>query len=76
MDIPVPDGSTLEDLLILLVDKQGSNLSARLFKPGTREVHKYVRLIVNGRDIAFLNGLKTQLNDQDVVLILPPVSGG
>jgi molybdopterin converting factor small subunit len=32
--------------------------------------------MVNGRDIAFLHRLKTELQEGDEVLILPPVAGG
>jgi molybdopterin converting factor small subunit len=32
--------------------------------------------MVNGRDITFLNGLKTILKDGDEILIIPPVAGG
>ncbi len=32
--------------------------------------------LVNGRNIEFLNGLDTQLQDGDEVAIFPPVAGG
>ena len=33
-------------------------------------------IIVNGKNIAFLDGLQTELNDSDVVIITPFVDGG
>ena len=33
-------------------------------------------LIVNGREITYLDGLETRLRDGDVVAFIPPVAGG
>ncbi|MEA1994089.1 MAG: MoaD family protein [Euryarchaeota archaeon] len=33
-------------------------------------------ILVNGRSISFLDGLKTELKDKDVVSIFPPIGGG
>ncbi len=37
---------------------------------------KVVRIFVNGREIKWLRGLNTQLQENDVVSIFPPVGGG
>jgi len=34
------------------------------------------KILLNGRDIDFLGGLKTKLKDQDFIAIFPPVGGG
>lgn len=34
------------------------------------------KILVNGRDIEFLNGLDTRLKEGDVVDVFPPVAGG
>lgn len=46
------------------VTLEGTNL-----KPG-------IKIIINGRDIDYLNGLDTQLKDGDVIVIIPPIAGG
>ena len=33
-------------------------------------------ILINGRNIAMLNGLNTKLSDGDEVVILPPTAGG
>jgi molybdopterin synthase sulfur carrier subunit len=76
VELAVPEGSTLRELLAMLVERWGDELASRLFEPKTRTVLPYIRLMVNGRDIAFLDRMETVLRNGDDVLILPPVSGG
>jgi sulfur-carrier protein len=76
VEFPVPEGATLRELLRLIVDRWGDELASRLFDPKTGAVFPHIRLMVNGRDIAFLDRMETILQNGDDVLILPPVSGG
>jgi molybdopterin synthase sulfur carrier subunit len=39
-------------------------------------VRKGYSILVNGRDINFLQGLGTKLEDGDIIAIFPPVAGG
>ena len=71
-----PEGSTLGQLIATLVNKYGDDLASHLYEPNSRNLRSYIRLMVNGRDIAFLEGMETVLHHGDEVLILPPVSGG
>jgi molybdopterin synthase sulfur carrier subunit len=72
----IPSATTLKALLGIMVEKWGQELSNRICEPDTIRPLPYIRLMVNGRDIAFLNRLETELKEGDEVLILPPVSGG
>jgi len=76
IDLSVPEKSTLQELVTMLVSRFGAELASLLLKPETRNSRPYIRYMVNGRDIAFLNGMETTLQSGDEVLILPPVSGG
>ena len=68
--------STVNDVLISMVETYGEPLAAQLFDSGD-DLFPYIRLMVNGRDIAFLeNKMETELQDGDEILILPPVGGG
>ena len=76
IEISIPEGSTLEELLLQMVRKWGETLSSYLFEPGSTRLLSHIRLLVNGRDIAFLNDMETILQEGDEILIFPPVSGG
>ena len=75
-EIELPSGSTVGDFLTYIKERWGDELSTRLFHPDSVEVLPYVRIMVNGQTIEFLEGMETHLKDGDEVLILPPVSGG
>ena len=74
--ISVPENSTLQELLVTMVDTWGEELRSQLFEPNTTTPLSHIRLMVNGQDIAFLNRLETVLKDGDEILMLPPVGGG
>ncbi len=40
------------------------------------DVRGHLQLLVNGRSVTVLQGLRTKLKDGDQVAILPPVGGG
>jgi len=76
IQLSLPESSTLEELITNLVSSRGDELASHLYEPNSKRLRPYVRLMVNGRDIAFLNRMETVLRSGDEVLILPPVSGG
>ena len=76
VEISVPKGCTLQGFLEKMVNTSGDELASHLFKPSSTEILPHLRLMINGRDIGFLDGMKTELHNGDEVLILPPVSGG
>ena len=76
VDIPFEDGTSLKQALDILVDTYGEELRSNLFDPDDGSPLQHVRLMVNGRDIAFLDGLQTVLRDGDEILIFPAVAGG
>jgi molybdopterin converting factor small subunit len=68
----VPAASTIEGLWVELA------LEAPEFVEKLRDgVSKgYLHVLLNGRNVVFLDGPRTQLNDGDTVAILPPIGGG
>jgi molybdopterin synthase sulfur carrier subunit len=75
-ELSVPEGSTVKDLLSLMINKWGDPLSNQLYKPGTDSILPHIRLMVNGRSIEFLKGMETVLQDGDEFQMLPLVAGG
>ena len=76
LEVAITQGSTLESLLSEMVQTYGEVLSSYLYGPSGNDLLPHIRLMVNGRDIEFLDGLNTELHNGDEILILPPVSGG
>jgi molybdopterin synthase sulfur carrier subunit len=78
-DFSLSEENTLNDLLSLMISKWGDKLSSHLLRRdsnGRTQQIPITRIMINGRDIEFLNGLETELHEGDEVLILPVVSGG
>lgn len=40
------------------------------------EMHSAIHILINGRDMRFINGWETVVTEHDVVRIFPPVGGG
>jgi len=65
---------TVSDLLSALCVRFPA-LSRALFDK-TGQVKRYVNIMKNGRNIAFLDGIATALTDGDVLSLFPPAGGG
>lgn len=74
--VEAPEGSTVRDVLAALVERGGEPLEKKLINPADGAPYPYLRLVLNGRDIAFLEGLETAVRDGDTLLIFPPATGG
>jgi molybdopterin synthase sulfur carrier subunit len=73
LDIPAP--STAYDLLLELANRYGSAMRKKLFTEDG-EISEDALLLINGRNIAHLNGSGTPLKDSDVASLFPMVAGG
>lgn len=66
--VSVTSGETIEEFL------RKTKLYDVIIENG--RVKSMYKVLVNGRDIEFLDGLKTRLKDGDVIDVFPPVAGG
>ena len=72
--LDLPESMTLSGLLKVLCDRY-PGLYGELFEaPGT--LKKFVNILKNGRNVYFINGLDTRLDDADIIAMFPPLAGG
>ena len=65
---------TVNDLLAVLSAEKGLAFENRVFPGG--KLSDTMIILVNGRNILHLNGVRTPLNPDDVVAVFPMVAGG
>ena len=70
--IEFKEGLTVLQLINILQKTVGASRTLGGFKINSPDLG----IIVNGKNIAFLDGLQTELNDNDIVIITPFVDGG
>lgn len=70
------DGTNVRGLISRVIEMVGDEVSLHFFQPGSGLPIPHIPIMVNGKDIHFLNGVDTVLRDGDEVLILTLVAGG
>ncbi len=68
------EGATIRSLLTELT-RRYAGLDKRIFED-SQTLREYVNILKNGRNIHFLAGLETALDDGDIIALFPPVAGG
>jgi molybdopterin synthase sulfur carrier subunit len=66
-------GATIHEVLLDLCAAFPA-LNSAIFDNG--QLHSYVRVMINGRDIELAQGLDTLVDESDQVAIFPPIAGG
>lgn len=59
-----------------LAERHGKEFVNYVYDTKTGEVKGFLQLLVNGRSVSSEKGLETELEDGDVLAIIPPVGGG
>jgi len=72
------DGETVTVDVVLkrLAERYGKDFVEYVYESAGGEVKGFLQFLVNGRSASTLNGLNTELVDEDVLAIIPPVGGG
>jgi MoaD family protein len=73
-EVDLPVGSNLAGLIDQLSQRL-DGVASRLIAPAGR-LDRNLLVVVNGHAIAWPDALATELQDGDVVLLLPPIAGG
>lgn len=73
-----PEGEkvTVDRIIKTLAQRYGKRFVEYIYDAKSGEVKGFLQFLVNGKSAATLNGLQTELQDGDVLAILPPVGGG
>lgn len=76
LDLELPDGATVADVLARLTEIGGPKLEPILAEPKEKSAHAPLRVMVNGRDIHVLQDRETPLGEGDDILVFIPIAGG
>ena len=76
LEVELPDGAKVTDLLAHLREEKGERFSPFAVEPKEQSAHAPLRVMINGRDIAALEGRHTVLEEGDDVLMFFPIAGG
>lgn len=73
-----PEGEkvTVDMVLEKLKQRYGTPFVEYVYDQKTGAVKGFLQFLVNGKSASTLNGMQTELDDGDVLAILPPVGGG
>jgi len=74
--IDLENQATVKTLLDKLVNEYGAKFRDYLFDPASKEPRGHVQFLIDGRNVALMQGLNTVLKDGTSFAILPPVGGG
>lgn len=73
IEMELAEDATLGQLLELLVEHR-PEAKESIFEG--EDLKSYLKVLVNGRDCRFLEGLRTKLRDGSTISIFPPAGGG
>ena len=68
------EGATIGDAVQALVGRHPA-LGQQLLTP-EGELHRFVNVYLNGRDVRYLGGLSTPVGERDEIRLLPAIAGG
>ena len=67
---------TVTKILRTLSSQYGKGFVDYVYDAKTHEVKGFLQFLINGKSASTMEGLQTELEDGDVLAILPPVGGG
>jgi molybdopterin synthase sulfur carrier subunit len=67
---------TVDAVLQTLAQRYGKRFVEYVYDRKTKDVRGFLQFLVNGKSATTMKGLETELEDGDVLAILPPVGGG
>jgi molybdopterin synthase sulfur carrier subunit len=74
VELTLPEGETIGTLLFDIAERH-PELQRQMFVK-TGELKEFINILINGRNIAFLDNMATIMVDGDIIALFPPVAGG
>lgn len=63
----------VQGIIDSLIHIYGKRFSDNIFNP---EGRLKIIILLNGRDIDYIDGLKSETNEEDILYLFPPIAGG
>ena len=76
LEFPEGEKVTVDTVLKTLSQRYGKRFVDYVYEGNSGEVRGFLQFLANGKNATNQNGLQTELQDGDVLAILPPVGGG
>jgi molybdopterin converting factor small subunit len=76
MQFPKNARITIDMVLKSLSNQYGKKFADYVFEEKTGEVKGFLQFLINGKSASNLQGLNSQLQENDILAIIPPVGGG
>lgn len=67
-------GATVGEVMGTLVGRHPGLREQLLTADG--QLHRFVNVYLNGRDVRYLRGLETPVGERDTLIVLPAMAGG
>ena len=74
--VELPDGSTVQVLLEVLIKSHGSRLKDYLYDSASGDLRRSIQLLLGDKPVSQLGGKSAVLTDGCTFAIIPPVGGG
>jgi molybdopterin synthase sulfur carrier subunit len=68
--------STVKELIDLVSAQYSPQFKGLVIDARTGDLRRFYKILVNHRDISYLDGLDTRISDGDSISFFPPVGGG
>jgi MoaD family protein len=75
VQVNLSEGSSLKDAISKLIEDEGA-LRDLILDPELKDPRPNTIILINGREMNVLGGLKTEIKDGDEIIIIPVVHGG
>ena len=70
------EGKNVGSIITKFIQEYGDKLDDGLLDKKKKKLHSQMLILLNGRNILYLNKYKTKLKDGDVIYLSVPLAGG